>query len=100
MEIIKTTAQEKDPQPRDVSAEFAQMSSTDFFDFLRTLENEPNLSIVADWEDEWRARLLKAFVEAPSPGQKREASIRATKEERDREKNVFASGVKWIRVEK
>jgi hypothetical protein len=32
--------------------------------------------------------------------QKREAVIRATKEEHDKEMNVFASGVKWIKVER
>ena len=99
MEITELT-REKDPQPRDISVEFTQMSPTEFLDFLRTLRNESLLSIVADWKDEWDARRLKGFLDETPDGQKREASIRATEEEHNLERNVFASGVKWIRTER
>jgi len=87
--------------PLDISQEFLSKDSADFNRFLRTLKDEPALSIEIDWVDKWNARRLKAFLEdseALNTGQKRTAAIRATKEQYMQELNVFASGVKWIEV--
>lgn len=84
---------------KDITAEFEQMDAMEFQDFLRNLRKEPVLSIITDWKDVWKARRLKAFLESIEPGQKRTATIRATKEQHDQEMNVFASGVKWIKIE-
>jgi hypothetical protein len=92
---------EHEPTPRDISEEFLSMGH-EFHDFLRTLRNEPALSITIDWKDVPTARRLKAFLEdmrAKSRGQKRTATIRATEAQYMQELNVFASGVKRIVVE-
>ena len=88
--------------PKDISQEFLNMETIDFLDFLRTQRSEPELSIIIDWQDVATARLLKAFLDDPrKPSkQKRAATIRATKEQHDQEQNVFASGVKWEKIEK
>lgn len=89
---------EQEPTPRDISQEFLSMDGIAFLDFLRTLRDEPALSITIDWKDVPTARRLKAFLEdmrAKSRGQKRTATIRATEAEYMQELNVFASGVKW-----
>lgn len=92
---------EQPPSPKDISAEFLSMSVSDFLDFLRKQRKEPALSIKIDWIDIQTARRLKAFLEdfdAISKGQKRFAVIRATEEQYKQELNVFASGVKWEKV--
>jgi hypothetical protein len=89
---------EHEPAPKDVSAEFLNMPSHEFADFLRTLRREPALSIVIDWVDINKARALKAFLEYGPDGQQRSATIRATQEQHDQEMNVFSSGVKWEKV--
>lgn len=92
---------EREQAPKDVSAEFLIMNSFEFTDFLRTLRNEPVLSIKIDWKDVPTARRLKAFLEDFSAlgKQKRSATIRATEDQYNQELNVFASGVKWERVQ-
>ncbi|TAL50140.1 hypothetical protein EPN81_03690 [Patescibacteria group bacterium] len=93
---------EHEPKPHDVSQEFLRMDVFEFEDFLRTLRNEPALSITIDWKDVPTARRLKAFLEdsrAKMRGQKRTATIRATESQYYQELNVFASGVKREIVE-
>lgn len=91
---------EREPTPKDISAEFLSMSVFEFMDFLRTQRNEPSLSITIDWQDVWTARRLKAFLEDSDAlgKQKRRATIRATEEQYKQELNVFASGVKWEKI--
>jgi len=92
---------EEEPIPKDISKEFLEMEIHEFLAFLRSLRNEPALSIVIDWQGIWKARRLKAFLEeydALIKGQKRTAAIRATEEQHKEELNVFASGVKWIKI--
>lgn len=85
---------------KDISDEFLKMDTFDFLDFLRSLRNEPALSITIDWVDVPTARRLKAFLEdyRALGKQKRTATIRATGEQHDQERNVFASGVKWEKI--
>ncbi len=90
---------DKEPTPRDVSKEFLTMDMVDFYAFLRTLRYEPALSIVVDWQGVDKARALKAFLEQKPDKQIRTAAIRATKEQKMQELNVFGSGVKWIEVQ-
>ncbi len=100
MEIYQPTV-EKDPAPKDISAEFLSMSSVEFSDFLKSQRKEPTLSIEIDWTDVPTARRLKAFLEdsrAYDWKQKRSAKIRATEEQYKQELNVFASGVLWQKV--
>lgn len=87
---------ENEPQPKDISSEFKDMDVDEFINFLRSQRKEPALSVVVDWVDVFTARRLKAFLEGSTKEQRRFASIRATREEMEREKNVFNSGVKWI----
>ena len=83
----------------DVSSAFSTMSQDDFRIHLRTLRNEKALYLVADWSDVATARRVKAFVEQGGPaGQKRTAAIRATREQKELEPNVFSSGVDWIQI--
>lgn len=89
---------ESESQPRDISEEFSNMDMFVFLDFLRTLRKEPALSIVVNWKDKYQARRLKAFLENIVPGQKKFATIRATRKQMEEEPNVFSSGVKWIEV--
>ena len=95
---------EQEPAPRDISSEFLNMTVFDFVEFLRKHRDEPSISITVDWTDSVRAKRLKAFLDDFSSttrgnGQKRSATIRATKEQHDHEQNIFASGVKWERVQ-
>ena len=94
---------EQEPTPRDISQEFLDMDTIGFIIFLDTLRDEPALSIVIDWPGPDKAKRLKAFLEdgrALKRGQKRTATIRCTEKQRDWEaENVFASGVKWEKVE-
>ena len=93
---------EHEPTPRDISQEFLTMDVFEFQDFLRSLRDEPALSIMIGWKDVPTARRLKAFLEdmhAKSRGQKRTATIRATEAEYMQELNVFASGVKHEKIE-
>jgi len=94
------TLEKKEIIPKDISQKFLGMSASDFDQFLRTLKNEPALSIEIDWVDKWTVRRLKAFLEDPRKpaNQIRTAAIRATREQYMQELNVFASGVKWIEV--
>jgi len=81
------------------------MPAMEFLDFLRTQRREPALSITIDWDDSmgvWTLRRLKAFLEDIVPQQKRHATVRATKEQKEGPilsqrdcRNAFASGVKW-----
>ena len=97
-ETIKSA--EEVPQPKDISSEFLIMSPTQFSDFLRTQRKESALSIAIDWKDTGTAKRLKGFIEGGvSSGQKRFATIRATEEQWKQALNVFASGVKWEKVE-
>lgn len=91
---------EKEPTPKDISSEFLSMGVFEFSDFLITQRQEPALSITIDWVDVSTARRLKAFLEDFSAlgKQKRFVAIRATEEQYKKELNVFASGVKWIKV--
>ena len=91
---------EREPAPKDISAEFLSMEVFEFLDFLRTQRREPALSITIDWKDVPTARRLKAFLEDFSAlvKQKRSVTIRATEEQLNQEPNVFASGVKWEKV--
>lgn len=90
-----------EPLPRDISQEFLSMDVWKFSDFLRTLRQEPALSITIDWVDEGTAKRLKAFLEdyRALGKQKRTATIRATEEQYNQGQNVFASRVKWEKVE-
>lgn len=94
---------EREPTPRDISREFQDMDAIEFIIFSDTLRDEPSLSIVIDWPGLDRAKRLKAFLEdsrALRRGQKRIATIRCTEKQRDLEaENVFASGVKFEKVE-
>jgi len=91
---------EHEPAPKNISAEFLNMSVFEFMDFLRTQRKEPALSITIDWKDVPTARRLKAFLEDSNAlgKQKRTATIRATEEQYMQELNVFASGVKREKV--
>lgn len=91
---------EREPAPKDISAEFLNMNSSEFIDFLETQRKEPALSITIDWKGVWTAIRLKAFLEDFSAvgKQKRFAAIRATEEQYKQGLNVFASGVKWEKV--
>lgn len=91
---------ERESHSRDVSQEFLSMEPTEFFDFLDTMGDESALSITVDWQSADHAKLLKAFLESRESGQRRSATIRATEDEYGQALNVFASGVKWERVEK
>ena len=86
--------------PKDISSEFLTMDSGDFYDFLRTLKEEPALAVKIDWKDIFVARKLKAFLEDPHKPleQRRFATIRASREQYNQELNVFSSGVKWEEV--
>lgn len=84
--------------PKDVSNEFLSMEAFEFSKFLTTLRNEPLLVIDINWKNRFNAFAVKAFLEKRVPNQKREATIRATKEQHDEAPNVFASGVKWIEI--
>ncbi len=68
---------EKESKPKDISSEFLAMDSIDFYDFLRTLKEEPALAIKIDWKDIFVARKLKAFLDDPRKPieQKRFATI-------------------------
>lgn len=93
---------DQEPTPKDISSEFLSMSAMEFLDFLETQKEELALSIIIDWKNVSTARRLKAFLEDSSAirrGQKRYAKIRATEEQYNQELNVFASGVKWEKVE-
>ncbi|NCS72502.1 MAG: hypothetical protein GW775_04535 [Candidatus Magasanikbacteria bacterium] len=96
METFKSKI-EREPAPKDISAEFSSMDSSEFGRFLRTQKQELALSITIDWKDVPTARRLKAFLE-DGRGQKRYATIRATEEQYRQELNVFASDVKWEKV--
>ncbi|MDD4784284.1 MAG: hypothetical protein WC483_02070 [Candidatus Paceibacterota bacterium] len=41
---------EEEPIPKDISKEFLEMEIHEFLAFLRSLRNEPALSIVIDWQ--------------------------------------------------
>ena len=101
MEQMRSRENEPQLQYQDISAEFLSMSVNEFQDLLRSRRKEPALSITIDWKDVSTARRLKAFLEdsdAMSCGQKRTATIYASQEQHDQERNVFASGVKWEKI--
>jgi hypothetical protein len=77
------------------------MDSISFKKFLKENKREPHLHIEIDWIDIPTARRLKAFLEDSNTWkwkQKRTASIRATREQKNQESNVFESGVEWIEI--
>lgn len=86
-------------QSKDITHEFEIMDSIEFMNFLRSQRNEPSLSIITNWNGISHARKLKAFIDEPDANQKRSATIKATQEQHDEELNVFASGVKWEKIE-
>lgn len=96
MEDFKFEIKEK--ETLDVSREFLEMEPVDFRRFLKENKNKPKLKLEFDWIDVSTARKAKAFLENEKPGQKREVLIRATKEQRGREINVFESGVQWEEI--
>lgn len=86
----------------DISEEFMRMDAFDFLDYLRSRRNDPQLKISVDFtgladEDQFiaQARRIKAFLDM-AKGQKRQASIRCTEEQKMWEPNVFSSAVEWI----
>lgn len=99
----KKIEKKEEPVPKDISTEFLAMTLDQFERFLRTQDKERVFLIKIDWQDIWSARRLKDFVgaaEAVVGGKrKRFATIRATEEQYKQELNVFASGVKWEKVE-
>ena len=92
---------EHEPNSKDISNEFLTTDIFEFMDFLKTQRNEPALSITIEWKDVPTARRLKAFLEDSRAlgKQKRLATIRATEEQYNQELNVFASGVKWEKIQ-
>ena len=88
----------KEQQPKDISAEFLSMRTSEFLDLVYSLRKEPSLTITIDWRDAITAIRLKAFLEGGSGGQKRSATIRATENQHKESVNVFHSGVKWEKV--
>lgn len=92
--------QERERAPRDVSREFLSMRYSQFEDFVRKeCQNDKAISICFDWVDVSMAIRAKAFLEDSSIEKEKFATIRATQEQHDQEMNVFASGVKWEKVE-
>ena len=92
---------EKEPGPKDISEEFLALPAMEFMDFLNELGEEPELKIEIDWAGEIKAKRLKAFLEDPQRfawNQKRTAAIRATEDQYMQALNVFASGVKLMKV--
>ncbi len=89
--------------PKDISHEFETMDSLEFRAFLRSIRNIPSLSITTDFKSVNTPRSLKAFIDecegpAKSKGQKRFATVRATREQFEQDVNAFESGVKWEKV--
>ncbi|MFA6269919.1 MAG: hypothetical protein WC657_01785 [Candidatus Paceibacterota bacterium] len=101
MEEPITNALEK--HGKDITSEFINTNPDfDFHSFLHSVRQEPILEIRLDLTNTNKsdfvilARRAKAFLEATKPqGQKRNASIKCTKEQKTWEYNVFASGVDW-----
>ena len=92
-------------KPLDISEQFITMSIVDFLEFVRTVRNEPHLAINVDlsqisdkFKFQSQARRLKAFLDSSSGEQKRDASIKCSKEQVSWEPNVFSSGVKKILI--
>jgi len=101
MEAFKMESAEKEVGPKDISEQFLTMPAMQFLDYLTTLRDEPEVKIEIDWAGENRAIRLKAFLEHPDRfkfKQKRTAAIRATKDQYMQALNVFASGVKLIKI--
>ena len=94
-----SSSEQKENHPKDISNEFMTMDMMDFLDFLFSQRKEPELSIVIDWQGVNSARRIKSFLESRAEGQKRFATIRATEAQHQEEMNVFASGVKWEKIE-
>lgn len=102
----------KEREPLDISDEIAKIldnpnvspeqKDEDVYGYIRSLKNEPSLSLIMDWRGLQFARWAKEFVGdtgASVRGQKRIASIRCTEDQKNEAANVFASGVKWINSE-
>ncbi len=87
----------------DLSEDFLALSSLEFLDLLRTFRKKSvHLSISVPWSGyETMGIRLKAFLETKTELQKREASIRGTKEQKQAAAsmsnmaNALNSGVKW-----
>lgn len=96
----KLNFEQRESIPKDVSTEFLSMGARDFSNFLRTQKEQDALSIKINWVDVMTARRVKAFLEdrVTCPDQKRFATIRATKEQKMQEPNVFSSGVEWEEI--
>jgi len=88
----------------DVTADFLNLSASEFNQRMRQLRNKAEVHIGADLshitdpqEFRIKARLAKAFLESAPPGQIRNASIKATPEQVGWEPNVFSSGVELVK---
>lgn len=57
------------------------------------------LSIKVDWSGTDNAKRLKAFLEDSPTKQRRTATIRCSEAQFNQAPNVFASGVKWEKVD-
>ncbi len=87
----------------DLSEDFLALSSIEFLDLLRAYRKKAvHLSISVPWSgSETMGIRLKAFLETRTELQKREATIRGTKEQRQAAvsmsnmANALNSGVKW-----
>ncbi len=84
--------------PKDISHEFEIMDELEFARFLRTVRDKQELSIITDFNNINTVRKLKAFVDVPSPNQRRFAIVKATREQYEQDVNAFQSGVKWEEV--
>ena len=76
------------------------MDMFEFDTFLRTLKNEPSISINIPFKDYNNSLRLKAFIEkivvlSDGAKQKRIATIRGTVENKAEIPNITASGVKF-----
>ena len=77
------------------------MRGEDPYSFIRSLRNEPSLTLTLPYIDEQHVKWMKAFLEgALGKNQKRMASLMASKSQVQEPgvANVLASGVRWIEV--
>lgn len=83
----------------DISAEFANMSSSDFRYFLREqIKKNPatQFSIITDWIDVQTSRKAKALMDQYSCINS--ITIRANRMQYEEDINAFQSGVKWEEI--
>jgi len=105
------SSKENNPEPKDITREFLEMSVMKFLEFCDENRKEPMLEIILNWDDkmsDFIPRRLKAFLESRNYkiGQKRTAIVRVTREQSKEllklgdNANAFASGVKLEIIEK